>query len=399
MFIRGHLWSSVPPVTDQVGHKQALLPRVKRVVVKIGSSILSGPRDIDRERIARLVGELAELRRRGHDVALVSSGAVAAGMARLGLREKPRTVPQKQAAAAVGQIRLMAFYDERFSAHDQPVAQILLTHDDLANRRRYLNARHTFEELLGAGVLPIVNENDSVAVEEVRFTFGDNDNLSALVATLIGADLLVILSDVAGLHTADPRRDPAARLVPVVESVRGEIEALAGSSGPLGKGGMASKLHAARKASEAGIACVIADGLRPGVLPRVFDPAQAEGTLFLPTGDRLTRRKHWIAHTLKPAGTITVDAGAYAAIRGGGRSLLPKGITAVGGGFGAGECVACLTPAGVEFARGLVSYSAAELERIKGRHSSEIEATLQYTAGNEAIHRDDLVVLEGRGAG
>jgi glutamate 5-kinase len=382
-------------VTDQVAHKQALLPRVRRVVVKIGSSILSGPQDIDRERIARLVGELAGLRQRGFDVVLVSSGAVAAGMARLGLRERPRTVPQKQAAAAVGQIRLMAFYDERFSAHGQPVAQILLTHDDLAHRRRYLNARHTFEELLGAGVLPIVNENDSVAVEEVRFNFGDNDNLSALVATLIEADLLIILSDVAGLHTADPRRDPAARLVPVVESVR-EVEALAGSSGPLGKGGMASKLQAARTASEAGIPCIIADGLRSGVLPRVFDATASEGTLFLATGDRLTRRKHWIAHTLKPAGTITVDAGAYAAVSGGGRSLLPKGITAVSGGFGAGECVACLAPDGAEFARGLVSYSAAELDRIKGLHSSEIERVLQYTAGNEAIHRDDLVLTEVR---
>lgn len=383
-------------MTEQLAHKQALLPRVKRVVVKIGSSILSGPQDIDRDRIARLVGELAALRQHGHAVVLVSSGAVAAGMARLGLRERPKTVPQKQAAAAVGQIRLMAFYDERFSAHGQPVAQILLTHDDLAHRRRYLNARHTFEELLDAGVLPIVNENDSVAVEEVRFNFGDNDNLSALVATLIEADLLVILSDVAGLHTADPRSDPNARLVPVVDSVRRDVEALAGSSGPLGKGGMASKLQAARKASEAGIPCVIADGLRPGVLPRVFDATASEGTLFLPTGDRLNRRKHWIAHTLKPSGTITVDAGAYAAVSGGGRSLLPKGITAVRGGFGAGECVACLTPAGAEFARGLVSYSAAELDRIKGLHSSEIEAVLQYTAGNEAIHRDDLVVTEVR---
>jgi glutamate 5-kinase len=385
-------------VTDQLTHKAALLPRVRRVVVKVGSSILSGPQDIDRDRIARLVGELAELRRRGFAVVLVSSGAVAAGMARLGLRERPSTVPQKQAAAAVGQIRLMAFYDECFSALDQPVAQILLTHDDLAHRRRYLNARHTFEELLDAGVLPIVNENDSVAIEEVRFNFGDNDNLSALVATLIEADLLVILSDVAGLHDADPRRHADAQLVPVVESVGREVAALAGSSGPLGKGGMASKLQAARKASEAGIACVIADGQRVGVLLRVFDPTAAEGTLFLAHGDRLTRRKHWIAHTLKPAGTITVDAGAYAAISAGGRSLLPKGITAVSGGFGAGECVACLDPAGAEFARGLVSYSAAELERIKGLHSSEIEAVLQYTAGSEAIHRDDLVLTENRGA-
>lgn len=379
---------------DQVRHKRALLPRVRRVVVKIGSSILSGPQDIDRATIARLVGELAALRRSQHQIVLVSSGAVAAGMARLGLRERPGTVPQKQAAAAVGQIRLMSFYDEQFGALGQPVAQILLTHDDLANRRRYLNARHTFEELLGAGVLPIVNENDSVAVEEVRFNFGDNDNLSALVATLISADLLVILSDVPGLYTADPRETPGAALVPVVQEVGREIEAYAGgSSGPLGKGGMASKLQAARKACEAGIACVIADGRHPGVLPQVFDPAHGVGTLFLPKGDRLTRRKHWIAHTLKPAGALTVDQGAYEAILRGGRSLLPKGITAIRGSFGAGECVSCLSPTGAEFARGLVNYGAADLARIKGLHSSAIESTLQYTVGDEVIHRDDLVVL------
>ena len=380
-------------MTDQIHHKRALLPRVRRAVIKIGSSILSGPQGIDRERIGRVVDEIAALRAHGLELALVSSGAVAAGKARLGLSERPKTVPQKQAAAAVGQIRLMAAYDERFGAHGLPVAQLLLTHDDLAHRRRYLNARHTFEELLGAGVLPIVNENDTVAVEEVRFNFGDNDNLSALVATLIGADLLVILSDVAGLYDADPRGNPDARLLPVVEEIRADVEALAGRSGPLGTGGMASKVQAARKANDAGIACIIADGLRAGVLPRVFDAAQSEGTLFLPAGDRLTRRKHWIAHTLKPAGTITVDAGAHTAISQGGRSLLPKGIVAVGGHFGAGECVAVLSPAGAEFARGLVNYGAAELARIKGLHTSAIEATLQYTVGNEVIHRDDLVLV------
>lgn len=377
----------------QAEHKAALLPRVRRVVVKVGSNVLAGAQDLDRTRVARLVGELAALRRRGYDIVLVSSGAVAAGMARLGLAARPRTVPQKQAAAAVGQIRLMAFYDEQFSARQQPVAQILLTHDDLANRRRYLNARHTFEALLDAGVLPIVNENDSVAVEEVRFNFGDNDNLSALVAVLISADLLVILSDVDGLYTADPRATADARLVPVVDRIDRAVEAYAGAAGRLGTGGMASKLQAARKANEAGIACVIADGRHGDVLPRVFDAAQSVGTLFLPAGDRLTRRKHWIAHTLRPAGAIAVDQGAYEAVAQGGRSLLPKGITAVRGSFGAGECVSCLRPDGHEFARGLVSYGAAELERIKGLHTSAIEATLQYTAGDAVIHRDDLVLL------
>ena len=381
-------------MADQLPHKRALLPRVRRVVIKIGSSILSGPHGIDRARIVRLVAEIAALRAHPYQIVLVSSGAVAAGMTRLGLRERPKTVPARQAAAAVGQIRLMALYDEHFAARGQPVAQILLTHDDLANRRRYINARHTFEDLLQAEVLPIVNENDTVAVEEVRFNFGDNDNLSAIVATLISADLLVILSDVGGLYTSDPRVDQNATLVPLVEEIAAETQAYAGTaSGPLGKGGMASKLQAARTANGAGIACLIADGRHAGVLPQLFDADRSVGTLFLPKGDRLNRRKHWIAHTLKPAGSVTLDQGAYEAVARGGRSLLPKGITAVAGTFGAGECISCLSPAGDEFARGLVNYSAAELQRIKGIHSSAIETVLQYKVSDEIIHRDDLVLL------
>jgi glutamate 5-kinase len=379
---------------EQLPHKRALLAHTHRVVVKVGSSLLSGPQDIDRERMRELVGELVALRQRHYQIALVSSGAVAAGMARLGLRERPQTVPQRQAAAAVGQIRLMAFYDEQFSARGQAVAQVLLTHDDLANRRRYLNARHTFAQLLDVGVLPIVNENDTVAVEEMRFRFGDNDNLSAQVATLISADLLVVLSDVPGLYTADPHRQPDAALVPLVEEIGRHIELYAAEApGLLGTGGMASKLAAARKANEAGIACIIADGRHAGVLAQIFDPECSSGTLFLPKGDRLTSRKHWIAHTLQPAGTVTVDRGARQAIVERGRSLLAKGITAVSGGFGAGECVDCLDETGTAFARGLVNYGAAELQRIKGLHSSAIETTLQYTAGDEVIHRDDLVLL------
>ena len=381
-------------MADHLAEKRALLPRVRRVVVKIGSSILSGPSGIDRDHIAALVGEIAALRQRGYELILVSSGAIAAGMTRLGLRERPKTVPARQAAAAVGQIRLMALYDECFSRHEQPIAQILLTHDDLANRRRYLNARHTFEELLAAKVLPIVNENDTVAVEEVRFNFGDNDNLSALVATLASADLLVILSDVDGLYTADPRVGPSAQLVPLVQQIAAEIEAYAGSDpGPLGKGSMASKLRAARKANEAGIPCLVADGRRAEVLGQIFDLDRSVGTLFAASGDRLKRRKHWIAHTLRPAGSVTVDRGAYDAVVRRGRSLLPKGVTAVRGTFGAGECISCLDPDGTEFARGLVNYSAAELERIKGLHSAAIEPTLQYKVSDEIIHRDDLVVL------
>ncbi len=213
------------------------------------------------------------------------------------------------------------------------------------------------------------------------------------MAVLISADLLVILSDVPGLYTADPRSVVDAALVPVVTAVGRDVEAYAGGAGNLGTGGMASKLQAARKANEAGIACIIADGRNPDVLPRVFDATQTVGTLFLAAGDRLTRRKHWIAHTLKPAGAITVDQGAFEALAQGGRSLLPKGITAISGNFGAGECVSCVTPDGREFARGLVSYSAPELDRIKGLHTTAIEATLQYSAGDAVIHRDDMVLL------
>lgn len=380
---------------EQLVHKRSLLPRLRRVVVKIGSSILSGADGIDEARLRRLVDELHGLRRtRSLQVVIVSSGAVAAGIARLGFKERPKTIPQKQAAAAVGQIGLMALYETYFRAHGDVVAQVLLTHQDLANRQRYLNARHTFAALLRAQVVPVVNENDTVAVEEMRFNFGDNDNLSALAAVLVDADMLVILSDVAGLYTADPRAGTDAVLVPLVSTIGPEVERYVSEvAGPLGTGGMASKVRAARKATEAGIPCLIADGLHAGVLPAVFDPDRSVGTLFLPKGDRLSRRKHWIAHTLTPVGAITVDRGACEAVMRKGRSLLPKGIAAVTGTFRAGACVSCLTPDGREFARGLVNYSSAELDKIKGLHTSAIEPALGYKISDEIIHRDDLVVL------
>lgn len=378
---------------EQLQHKRALLGRAKRVVVKLGSSILSNERGIDRRRLRRLAGEIHEVASQ-RQVVIVSSGAVAAGMARLGLSERPKTIPQKQAAAAVGQIGLMALYQQYLGKLGRAVAQVLLTRDDLANRRRYINARHAFEALLQAGVIPIVNENDTVAVEEMHFNFGDNDNLSALVATLVSADLLVILSDVAGLYTGDPAGDARASLVPVVRGVDARIESyVGGSAGRLGTGGMATKVRAAHKAAQAGIPCIVADGLHAGILSRVFDPRESVGTLFLSEGDRLKRRKHWIAHTLRPAGSITVDAGAHGAIARHGRSLLPKGITAAGGSFGAGECVSIFDADGREFARGLVNYGAAEVAKIKGMHSGAIEATLGYKVSDEVIHRDDLVLL------
>lgn len=379
-------------MNEQLAHKQRLLPRVHRAVIKIGSSILSGDEGINRSRLRSLAEEICGLHQRGTQVVVVSSGAVAAGMARLRMKERPKTVPQRQAAAAVGQIHLMALYEEYFATAERQVAQILLTHDDLANRSRYLNARHTIETLIAAGVIPVANENDTVVTDELR-NFGDNDNLSALIAGLVEADLLVLLSDVAGLYTKNPRTHADAQLLNVVENIaRTATAVLMDGHGPLGTGGMASKFAAARKAARAGIPTVIADGMRAGVLPAVFDATDVAGTLILAEGDRLARRKHWIAYTLKPTGTVVVDQGAHDAITQRGRSLLPKGLKAVQGTFRSGECVRCVDPNGREFARGLVNYSAAELEKIKGTHSAQIERVLGYTLADEVIHRNDLVL-------
>jgi glutamate 5-kinase len=379
-------------MTSQPAHKQRLLRRVRRAVVKIGSSILSTPTGINRARLRSLSEEICALQARGIAVVVVSSGAVAAGMARLGMKERPKTVSQRQAAAAVGQIELMALYEEYFATFKMQVAQILLTHDDLADRSRYLNARHTIETLIDAGVVPVANENDTVVIDELR-NFGDNDNLSALIAGLVEADVLVLLSDVAGLYTKNPRTNDDAQLVSVVDDADRALTRFATDGrGPLGTGGMASKLTAARKAAAAGIPTVIADGLHASVLPAVFDVRQTVGTLILPKGDRLGRRKHWIAYTLKPNGTVVVDQGAYEAIAQKGRSLLPKGLKKVEGKFGSGECVRCVDPHGREFARGLVNYSAAELEKIKGLHSGRIETVLGYKLTEEVIHRNDLVL-------
>ena len=380
----------------QLVHKQRLLRRQRRAVVKIGSSILSGPGGIDRARLHALAADICALHRQGMALVVVTSGAVAAGMARLGMKQRPQALPERQAAAAVGQIDLMALYEEYFGELGTTVAQILLTHDDLADRARYLNARHTIETLFAAGVVPVANENDTVVTRELR-NFGDNDNLSALIAGLVEADLLVLLSDVAGLYTKNPRLHADAELVSLVEDFERADYRMDGE-GPLGTGGMASKFAAAKKAAAAGIPTVIADGLRAGILAQVFDPQTSTGTLFLPKGDRFASRKHWIAYTLKPAGTVVVDAGAYEAITQRGRSLLPKGIRAVEGKFEGGACVRCVDAAGREFARGLVSYSAAELQQIKGLHSGRIESILGYKLTTEAIHRNDLVLLIRNGS-
>lgn len=372
--------------------KRQVLRRVRRVVIKIGSQIVSTGAGIEESRLRALVHELAMLQKQKKEIVVVSSGAVAAGMSRLGRKQRPRTIPEKQALAAVGQINLMALYERYFSKFDIRVAQVLLTHADLANRQRYINAKHTFQTLLTAGIVPIVNENDTVAVEEMKF--GDNDHLSALVATLLSADLLVILSDVEGVYDRDPRLDDNAELIPLIENVKDAKANINGTSrSPAGTGGIVTKVAAAEEAAIAGIPTIISSGLASRPLSRIFSSDEVAGTLILPEPNRLTHRKHWIAFNLKPAGDVIVDAGAYEALSRKGKSLLPSGLKDIRGAFGVGECVRCLDTQGREFARGLVNYSAHELNQIKGLHTSKIEKILGYKAYDEIIHRDDLVLL------
>ncbi len=377
---------------SQLESKKGIVSKARRIVVKIGSQILSSVNGIEEGKIRGLVGDLAVLHNAGKEVVVVSSGAVAAGMTRLGLTERPRTIPQKQALAAVGQIKLMALYERYFSEFQKSVAQLLLTHEDLSNRKRYLNAKHTLQTLFDSSIIPIVNENDTVAVEEMKF--GDNDHLSSLVATLMEADLLVMLSDVDGVFDRDPRLFPDAQLIPLISDLKQYKRKVgATTQGPYGTGGMASKIEAAEKAAASGIPTIIANGLGTATLPTVFDVKEEIGTLILPEGTRLANRKHWIAYNLKPSGEIVVDPGAYEALVKKKKSLLPSGLKEVRGSFGVGECVRCLDAEGREFARGLVNYSAHELERIKGLRTNGIEKVLGYKVYDEIIHRDDLVLL------
>ncbi len=375
-----------------MSNPRAPLQEVRRLVVKVGSSLLTdNGRGLDTAFIDRLAAEIEAVRKTGCEVTLVTSGAVAAGVNSLGI-PKPREIRMKQAAAAIGQSRLMHAYEAGFQPLGVRVAQLLVTHDDLANRRRFLNARNTLSALFELGVLPILNENDSVVVEEIKV--GDNDNLSALVASLVDAELLVILSDISGLFNRDPRRDATAERIPVVDRIDADVFAAAGGEGSsVGTGGMVTKLEAARKAGAVGIPTVIADGREPGALGRILG-GEDVGTLFRPAADRLASRKHWIAFTLKPAGRIRVDSGAAAAIRRGGKSLLPKGVVAAEGAFGRGDSVSVCDTDGVEFARGLTEYSADETRRILGRNSSDIDSVLGYKYTDVIIHRDDLVLLD-----
>jgi len=372
--------------------RKKVLEGVRRIVVKVGSSILASvEKGLNYEAFSHLTKEISDLKRQGYEIVLVSSGAIAAGMEKLGYKTRPQAITQKQATAAVGQTRLMNIYENYFSRYQQMVAQVLLTHDDLSHRRRFLNARNTLLTLLELGIIPIINENDTVVVDEIKF--GDNDNLSALITNLVGADLLIILTDIEGLCDSDPRVNPNARCIPMVEDIDVNMEGIIGETkSEMSVGGMISKIQAAKKASRFGIPTVVARGTKDGILHQILKGKEI-GTLILSKGEALSSRKHWIAFNPKPKGDIIVDDGAKKAILQRGKSLLPSGVVKIKGIFDRGDLVSCLGPRGKEFARGLVNYSATELEKIKGHRSDQIESTLGYKYSDEVIHRDDLVVL------
>jgi glutamate 5-kinase len=361
------------------------------VVIKIGSRLLA---EDPEARVAVLAAEARALADRGVRAVIVTSGAIALGVARLGLAERPRTMPGLQAAAAVGQGRLMHAYERALAAHGLACGQVLLTHDDVRDRRRYLNARHALGELMRLGAVPVINENDTVSVDEIKF--GDNDRLAALVTSLVEADALVILTDVAGLYDGEPKA--GAKLIAEVHDVDREARPVAGGSakGGVGTGGMASKVEAARVAGKFGVVTLVASGRRAEpVTSLLFDRARGDdaGTAFWPQVSRLQSRKHWIAYALRPAGALIVDAGARRALTEGKKSLLPSGVRAVRGRFGQGDAVSVEDEAGAEFARGLCAFDSDEVERIAGHKSSELDALLGYRAVEEVIHRDDLVLL------
>jgi glutamate 5-kinase len=346
---------------------------------------------LDHAVIGRICGDIALLRERGKQVVVVSSGAIAAGRSELGLTEKPKTIPQKQAAAAIGQTRLMRAYEEALAPHGLKAAQLLLTSEDLGSRQRFLNARATIDTLLGYGIIPVINENDTVVVDEIKF--GDNDNLSALVTNVAESDLLVILTDVEGLYSADPGANPDARLIPLVQGITRELERSAGgSASKVGTGGMATKVAAAKKAGKNGVPTILIAGKRAGILSAALRGEEV-GTLFLPQGAGLNGRKHWIAYTLKPAGRLTVDDGARNVLLKKGKSLLPTGVVGVDGRFERGACVRICGMDGNEFARGLSDYSSSEIARLAGHNSSEIEELLGYRYADVIIHRDNLVLI------
>jgi len=367
----------------------------RRIVVKVGSSTLTRGGDVRGEAFSQLARQVSTLLEQGREVVIVSSGAIAVGAHRLGWDQPGTTIPEKQAAAAVGQIGLVELYRRRFMKRGREVGQVLLTRSGLEDRERFLNARRTLQQLIELGVVPVVNENDTVATDEIRF--GDNDNLSATLVNLVGAQLLVILTDVDGLYERPPsaaeRRPP---LIDTVERITPAIrEAASGAGSAFGRGGMATKLEAAQNAAATGAATVVCNGNSRDVLLRVAG-GESVGTLFLPDEpeQRMASRKHWLAFTTRVHGTVVVDDGAARALLERGRSLLPAGIIEVRGEFRIGDAVSCIDEAGRELARGLAAYPSEAVRAIQGRGTREIERVLGYSNGSEVIHRDDLVVLD-----
>jgi glutamate 5-kinase len=369
-----------------------VVKNAKRLVVKVGSSLVTNDgRGLDRDALATWARQIVALKRQGREIVLVSSGAIAEGMQRLGWKRRPHAVHQLQAAAAVGQMGLIQVYESCFREHDLVTSQILLTHEDLADRKRYLNARSTLRTLLGLGVIPIINENDTVAIDEIRF--GDNDTLAALVTNLIEADVLVILTDQSGLYERDPRRFPDAR--PVTEGRAGDptLEAMAGGTGTaISLGGMLTKVLAAKRAARSGAHTVIASGRERDVLLRLAD-GEHIGTHLVAERATLAARKQWLADHLQVRGQLILDAGAVTALTVHGKSLLPIGVFEATGDFDRGEAVSCLDESRNEIARGLINYSATETRHILRTPSAEIEAKLGYIDEPELIHRDNLVLL------
>ncbi len=367
------------------------ISQARRLVVKVGSALVTdNGAGLALGFIEELARQIAQVRESGREVLLVSSGAIAAGMQRLGWTTRPHAMHELQAAAAVGQMGLAQAYETRFSQYGLKTAQILLTHEDLADRLRYLNARSTLIALLELGVVPVINENDTVVTDEIKF--GDNDTLGALVANLVEAEALVILTDQAGLYTADPRRNPSATLVAEHRADDPALEGMAGDAGSgIAKGGMITKVRAAQRAARSGAHTLIASGREGDVLPRLL-AGEAIGTLLFTLATPLAARKQWLADHLQFAGSLILDEGAIKALAAG-KSLLPVGVTAVEGDFERGAAVACRTPEGREMARGLVNYSSSEARRIARQPSSQIEAILGYVDEPELIHRDNLVLL------
>src|SRR5471032_1441069 len=371
---------------------RSVIAASKRLVVKVGSSLVTNDgRGLDHAAIARWAAQIAALRAQGKEVVLVSSGAIAEGIHRLGWTKRPREIDELQAAAAVGQMGLAQVYESSFAKHGMRTAQILLTHADLADRERYLNARSTLLTLLRLGCVPIINENDTVSTDEIKF--GDNDTLGALVANLIEGDALIILTDQRGLFTADPRHDPTATLVEQADAGTPELEAMAGGAGSsLGRGGMLTKILAAKRAAKSGAHTIIAWGRDSDVLTRLA-AGESIGTELTAQMGHLTARKQWMADHLHTAGQVVLDAGAVQKLGKEGKSLLPIGVVDVKGEFGRGAVITCIGEDGHAIARGLSNYTSAEARRIMRKPSAEIEAILGFLEGPELIHRDNLVLL------